>query len=80
MDIFIGQILLLPYQFAPKEFLSCEGQLLQISQNTALFSLLGTQFGGDGRQTFALPDLKGKEPLPGLRYCIAVNGIYPTRA
>ena len=80
MQTFIGQIVLLPYQFAPQDFMFCEGQLLQISQNTALFSLLGTQFGGDGERTFALPSLKGKEPLAGLRYCIAINGIYPTRA
>ena len=48
-------------------------------QNQGLFSLLGTQFGGDGRTTFALPDLRGKEPAPGLHYCIAMNGLYPTR-
>ena len=52
---------------------------MQISQNTALFSLLGTNFGGDGRTTFALPNLQGKEPVPGLRYCIAIQGIYPPR-
>ena len=57
----------------------CTGQLLPISQHTALFSLLGTNFGGDGKTTFALPDLKGKAPAPGLQYCIATQGIYPSR-
>jgi microcystin-dependent protein len=71
MDPFVGQIFLLPYTFAPKNFAFCEGQLLPISQNTALFSLLGTTYGGDGKSTFALPDLRGRVPLgfgqgPGL--------------
>jgi len=52
---------------------------LPISQQTALFSLLGTTFGGDGQTTFALPDLRGKAPIDGLAYYIAINGIYPPR-
>ena len=80
MEPLLGQIELFPYNFAPKGWMTCAGQLLQISQNTALFSLLGTNFGGDGRTTFALPDLQGKAPLAGLTYYMAVtNGIYPTR-
>jgi len=79
MDAFLGQILLLPYTFAPSQWAYCEGQTLQITQYTALFSLLGTQFGGDGQRTFALPDLRGKEPIPGTRYFIALSGIYPSR-
>jgi microcystin-dependent protein len=68
---FLGQITLFPYNFAPFGWAMCEGQLLPISQNTALFSLLGTQFGGDGRSNFALPDLRGRVPIgqgqgPGL--------------
>ena len=79
MEYYLGQIHLFPYNFTPKNWASCEGQLLQITQNTALFSLFGTIFGGDGKTTFALPDLRGKEPVPGLRYCIAVIGSYPER-
>ncbi len=45
----------------------------------ALFSLFGTAFGGDGRTTFAVPSLQGKEPVPGLQYCMAIQGIYPSR-
>lgn len=79
MDPFLGEIRLFPYTFSPKRWESCEGQLLQISQYTALFSLLGTNFGGDGRTTFGLPNLKGKEPAADMRYCIAMEGIYPER-
>jgi microcystin-dependent protein len=79
MHAFVGQIALLPYEYAPQDWLPCEGQLLRISQHAPLFSLIGTKFGGDGQETLALPDLKGKEPLPGMRYCMAIHGIYPTR-
>jgi len=58
-DSFVAEIRVLPYNFAPRGWASCDGQLLPISQNTALFSLLGTTFGGDGKATFALPDLRG---------------------
>ena len=57
---FIGQLMPVPYNFAPQGWALCNGQLLSIAQNTALFSLLGTQFGGDGRTTFALPNLQGR--------------------
>jgi len=60
---YLGQILLVPYTFAPKGWALCQGQLLPISQNTALFALLGTFFGGDGDTTFALPNLQGCVPL-----------------
>ena len=68
----IGEILLVPYNFAPHGWALCQGQLLSISQNTALFSLLGTTYGGDGRVNFALPDLRGRSPIgfgqgPGLQ-------------
>ena len=79
MEPFIGQIELFPYNFAPKGWMACTGQLRAINQNQALFALLGTNFGGDGRTTFALPNLQGKAPASGLRYCIAVNGIFPSR-
>ncbi len=63
MDPFVGQITLFPYNFAPNGWALCEGQLLPISQHTALFSLLGTQFGGNGVSNFALPDLRGRAPI-----------------
>ena len=61
-DVFIGQIVLLGCNFAPQGFAFCQGQLLPIAQNTALFSLLGTMYGGDGTSSFALPDLRGCVP------------------
>jgi microcystin-dependent protein len=60
---FVGEILLVGFNFAPNAFAVCAGQLLSISQNTALFSLLGTTYGGDGKTTFALPDLQGRIPI-----------------
>ena len=71
MEPFIGQIMMFGGNFAPRGWAFCDGQLLPISQNTALFSLLGTTYGGDGRTTFALPDLRGRTPIhsghgPGL--------------
>ncbi len=79
MDYYLGQILLLPFCFAPAYTADCAGQILGISQNSALYSLLGTTYGGDGINNFALPNLRGTEPLPGMRYCIATQGIYPPR-
>ena len=60
MDPFIGEVTLFAGNFAPRGWALCNGQLLAISQNTALFSILGTTYGGDGRTTFALPDLRGR--------------------
>ena len=57
---YIGEIKLVPYNFAPLGWLKCEGQLLPIAQNQTLFSLLGTTYGGNGQTTFALPDLRGR--------------------
>lgn len=65
-DPFVAEIRIFPFNFAPKGWAFCDGQLLPISQNTALFSLLGTTYGGDGKSTFALPDLQGSAPMqPG---------------
>lgn len=58
-DPFVGEIRAFPFNFAPHGWALCDGQLLPLSQNTALFSLLGTTYGGDGRSTFGLPDLRG---------------------
>lgn len=60
---FLGQISITAFGFAPRGWALCNGQLLPINQNQALFSLLGTQYGGDGRVTFALPDLRSRVPI-----------------
>jgi microcystin-dependent protein len=115
-DPFVGEIMLFAGNFAPQGWAICAGQLLPISQNTALFSILGTTYGGNGQTTFALPDLRGRAPigagqgpdLPShdlgessqgqtveasaggteeaqtlpylsLNYCIALQGVYPSR-
>jgi microcystin-dependent protein len=65
-DPFVAEIRIFPFNFAPKGWAWCNGQLLPLSQNTALFSLLGTTYGGDGKSTFALPNLQGSAPMhPG---------------
>lgn len=80
MEPLLGQIELFPYNFAPEGWLACQGQLMPINKYQALYSLLGTQFGGDDRTTFALPDLQGKAPAPHLTYCMAVErAVYPRR-
>jgi microcystin-dependent protein len=60
---FLGEIRVVAFDFVPPGWARCDGQLLPISQHTALFSLLGTTYGGDGQATFALPDLRGRTPL-----------------
>jgi len=62
-DPFVAEIRIFAGNFAPKGWASCDGQLLPISQNTALFSLLGTTYGGDGKSTFALPNMAGNAPM-----------------
>lgn len=65
-DPFVAEIRIYPFNFAPTGWAFCNGQLLPLSQNTALFSLLGTVYGGDGKSTFALPDLQGRVTMqPG---------------
>lgn len=63
MDSYIGEIRIFAGRFAPRGWALCNGQLLPVQQYTALFSLLGTRYGGDGRTTFALPDLRGRAPM-----------------
>jgi microcystin-dependent protein len=66
MDPFVAEIRIFPFNFAPTGWAFCDGQILPISQNTALFSLLGTTYGGDGKSNFALPNLQGNAPMhPG---------------
>src|SRR5215510_10727100 len=60
---FLSEVRIMSFAFAPKGWALCDGQLLPINQNQALFSLLGTTFGGDGRVNFALPDLRGRTPI-----------------
>ena len=65
-DPFVAEIRIFPFNFAPKGWAWCDGQILPLSQNTALFSLLGTTYGGDGKSNFALPNLQGRAPMhPG---------------
>jgi len=65
-DPFVAEIRIFPFNFAPKGWAWCDGQLMPLSQNTALFSLLGTTYGGDGKSNFALPGLQGRAPMhPG---------------
>jgi microcystin-dependent protein len=82
----MGTVILFAGNYAPMGWSFCEGQKLSIVQNAALYSLLGTTYGGDGQMTFALPDLRGKAPgdtsaeqLGGLHYIIAIEGSYPSR-
>ncbi len=72
----IGSLLLLPYDYTPEDFEKSDGQLLPV-KDSELFKLLGTQFGGDGTTDFALPDLRGKEPLKDVGYFIATYGAAP---
>jgi microcystin-dependent protein len=78
MDPFIGEIRISSTPYAPKGWAFCYGQLLSINQNQALFSLMGTTYGGDGRITFALPDLRGRCPIhvsgPGANYSLGQVG------
>ena len=63
MDPFVAEIRIFPFNFPPKGWAFCDGQLMAISQNTALFSLVGTYYGGDGKSTFGLPNLQGSAPM-----------------
>jgi microcystin-dependent protein len=66
MDPFVAEIRIFPFNFPPKSWAFCDGQILPLSQNTALFSLLGTTYGGDGKSNFALPNMQGNVPMhPG---------------
>jgi microcystin-dependent protein len=78
-DPFVAEIRIFPFNFAPRGWAFCEGQLLPLSQNTALFSLLGTTYGGDGKSTFALPNLQGSAPMhPGQGPGLALHDLGET--
>ncbi len=80
LEAYIGSIMLVGFNFAPPNWALCQGQLLPINQYTALFSLLGTTYGGDGRTNFALPKLDASALQSGLNYMICLNGVYPSRS
>ena len=90
----LGEIRLFGTNFCPRGWSEAAGQMLPINQNQSLYSLYGTMYGGDGRTSFALPDLRGRTPVDALgqaaprtsssrystmRYCVAVQGLYPSR-
>ncbi len=74
---YIGEIIPWPANFAPKGWAFCDGSLIPISQNTSLFSLIGTTYGGDGKSTFALPDLRAVAPNH-MTYSICIYGTWPS--
>jgi microcystin-dependent protein len=76
----LGSLLLVPYDYVPEQFAACDGQILPVRGNLALFSLLYDKYGGDGTTNFALPNLNGKEPIKNLRYVIAIDGFFPARS
>lgn len=78
-ESYIGAIVLVAFNFAPQNWAFCQGQLLPINEYQALFSLLGTTYGGDGQTNFALPKLDAGALQSGLNYMICLNGIYPSR-
>lgn len=75
---YLGQISLFAFDFAPKGWAECRGQLLPINTNQALFALLGIKFGGNGTTTFQLPNLQNESPITGAKYYIALQGIFPS--
>src|SRR5664279_347677 len=84
MNSLLGSLLLVPYTYAPRGWAFCQGQLLPISQNVALFALLRTTFGGDGTSNFALPNLSGDKSITdasgaALNWIICTKGTFPSR-
>jgi len=78
-DPFVAEIRIFGFKFAPKGWAFCDGQILPISQNTALFSLLGTTYGGDGKSTFALPNMQGNAPMhPGQGQGLSLHDLGET--
>jgi microcystin-dependent protein len=77
---YVGEVRAMPFGFAPTGWAPCQGQLLSPEGNAALYQLLGTTYGGDGKSTFALPTLAPVKADRGtLQYCIAIQGVYPPR-
>ena len=80
MECFLGQLQLFAFGFAPTGWRLCDGTLLSIATYQALYTLLGTSFGGNGTTTFGIPNLLGASLLNGMQYYIALDGIYPQRS
>lgn len=80
MEYLLGEIELFAFGYAPTDFRLCNGDILQINQNSALFSLIGNKFGGNGSTTFALPNMLNDTPVLGMNYYICVAGYYPSRS
>lgn len=82
--VYMGEIRYFAFDFVPSGFVPCDGQLVRIAEFNALYALLGTRFGGDGLETFALPKLPHKDGDPDhalmLLPCIAVDGMFPPRS
>jgi microcystin-dependent protein len=79
-DIFLGEVRAMPFGFAPRGWAPCEGQLVPIARNRALFTLIQATYGGDGRSNFGLPKLAPLAAKTGtLQYCIATEGTWPQR-
>jgi microcystin-dependent protein len=79
MDYILGTIVLYAYTFDPYGWYKCDGRSLPISENEALYSLLGSTYGGDDRTYFNLPNMLGLEPMPNMSFYICLWGVYPTR-
>ena len=79
-SVFVGEVRAMPFGFVPQGWAPCDGRLLALGSNPALFSLLGYTYGGDGKSVFALPTLPPLAAKSGtLQYCIAVQGMFPSR-
>jgi microcystin-dependent protein len=76
-NAFLGEIRMVAFNFAPVGWAPCDGRLMSISQNQAMFAILGVNYGGDGKSNFALPNLP---PLNGTYFIICLSGIFPTKA
>jgi microcystin-dependent protein len=86
---FLGEVRAFPYDYCPEEWTPAAGQIIRIASHHTLFALLGTRYGGNGTDTFALPDLRvavlvskpqeGKAPAAEVRWCIAIDGRWPSR-
>jgi microcystin-dependent protein len=81
MDPYIGQICLFPYLFSPTGWLPCDGRMMTIAANQALYALLGVSYGGDGKTTFALPNFNNANIgiPPACKYFISIQGLWPSR-
>ena len=76
-EAYFGELRLVAFNYDPIDWAACDGRLLNINQNQALYALLGVTFGGDGRNTFALPNYPS--PAKGLHWIICTNGLWPNR-